>query len=212
MTYKVKICGLTSKEAIDGVVKFGAEFAGFVFFEKSPRHLTTDKAKELLHYARNRILTVGVFVDPGDEYLAEILSAANLDIIQLHGHESIDRVKQVKENYPDKKIIKAFSVRNSDDIALAYPYQEYVDYFLFDARASESEIPGGNGISFDWNLLKHREFSVPWFLAGGINSYNVKDAIAKTGTKMIDVSSCVESSPGVKSLELIEEFISAVKD
>lgn len=210
MTIKVKTCGLTSKEAIDAAVQAGADYAGFVFFEKSPRHITLEQAAELLHHVAGRIPSVAVTVNPDDNFIKQLASLP-FDILQLHGSETVQRVKDIRQHFPKLKLMKALAIRNSDDIAKAASYETLVDYLLFDAKAPDAALPGGNGLSFDWQLLKDHRFHVPWFLAGGINAGNISQAISESGATMVDVSSCVESSPGVKDVQLIKQFVEIAK-
>lgn len=208
---KVKICGLTSKEAVRDAVDAGADLVGFVFFPPSPRHVSPEKAAQLAAFVPSHVETVAVTVNASDDELQAILEAFKPDYIQLHGQETIARVQEVKQKF-GVKLIKAISVRESDDVASGAMYAAHVERLLFDAKAPASSVlPGGNGLRFDWNLLKDRTFSVPWMLSGGLNDENVKEALIQTGAKMVDVSSAVESEPGVKDAKLVKAFIEAAR-
>jgi len=212
MTAGVKICGLTDAESVSVAVENFADYIGFVFFEKSPRNIDFKLAAKLASDIPEHIKTVAVMVDPSDDFLRDILRKFTPDYIQLHGKESVGRVWEIKLKY-NIPIIKSFSVRDGDDIASSLPYQEVVDMLLFDTKApKESVLPGGNGLSFDWNLLANREFSVPWMLSGGLNAANVRSAIEISGAKMVDASSSLESEPGKKDPKLIKEFLDVIRN
>lgn len=208
MKTKVKICGLNSIQAVQAVVAQNADYAGFVFFPRSPRHLALEEAAHLKSLLPSTIQSVSVLVDPDDTVLAKVKQVLDPDYVQLHGKESPARVAEIKKNFPELKLIKAIAVRNGDDVAQAAGYMA-ADMLLFDAKAPEDALPGGNGMSFDWVLLKDRDFSKPWFLSGGLNAANVAEALVATGASAVDVSSGVESSPGVKDGALIEQFMKA---
>ena len=202
----IKICGLKNKEAIKTAQD--ADFIGFIFFAKSPRNIEAELALELKQYVKNSKI-VAVTVNPSNEFLENILRLKP-DYLQLHGEESPERVREIQKQFATP-IIKAFSIKSDKDFENVEKYSDLVDFCLFDAKV-DSELPGGNGKSFDWNLLKNRKFSKKWFLSGGINLSNVEDALAKTGADMIDVSSGVESEIGVKSPEMIEKFLRKARD
>lgn len=211
MTVKTKICGLTDLSSIDLCANIGVDFLGFVFFEKSPRSITPEKMnildkKDIIKNAK----TVAVTVNASDEYLDKIFASHKFDYIQCHGDETIERIVHLRSKYKCK-IIRAFKIACADDIAESDQFQEHCDYFLFDAKAPFSPIPGGNGLKFDWNLLKNRNLNKEWFLSGGLNPNNIVEAINLTNAKMVDVSSSLESSPGVKDLNLIKKFVTEVK-
>ncbi len=208
---KAKICGVTNRAAVDAAVQGGADFIGFVFFPPSPRHVTPQVAAELSKALPTHVKTVAVLVDVSNEELTQILAHFRPDFLQLHGHESKERVKELRE-ISGIAVMKAISVRSSDDIANGATYSDVADMLLFDAKApSTSPLPGGNGISFDWTLLKTRQFSVPWMLSGGLNIENVRQAMRISGATMVDVSSAVESEPGVKDEGLVKLFLEKVK-
>lgn len=212
MAIPVKICGLTDETSIHAVNAAKADFAGFVYFAASPRHIPLLKAAALKSLLAPRIQAVSVLVDPTDTLLDEVNATLSPSFIQLHGKESPERIAAIKNRFAHIKIIKALPVRNSDDVARAMHFQSVADMFLFDAKVPESSsLPGGNGLSFDWALLKGREFPLPWLLSGGLNEANVAEAIRISGARMVDVSSGVESAPGVKDPTLIEAFIKAAR-
>jgi phosphoribosylanthranilate isomerase len=211
MTIQAKICGLTSKEAVESAVKNGAEYIGFVFYHKSPRNVTAKQAAALSAGLPKNIKTVGVFVDVTDDELKKIFKVFKPDYLQCHGKESHQRISELKEKF-GIPIIKAIAVRASDDIAKGKTYSDVTDMLLFDAKVPSSPLPGGNGLAFDWTLLKAREFNVPWFLSGGLNIENVTEAVKISGAKIVDVSSSIESEPGKKDPDLIKAFLKKVKN
>lgn len=212
MTAKIKICGLNSEDAVNAVIAAKADYAGFVHFPASPRHVTIARAAELKKLLPDSIYPVGVLVDPDDALLKEVQSVLRPAYVQLHGKETPQRVSAIKQAFPAMKIIKAVSIRSGDDVAQAMRFVD-VDMLMFDAKPPEMAgiLPGGNGLAFDWALLKGREFPKPWFLSGGLNPGNIAEAIRSTGAKMVDVSSGVERAPGVKDAGLIEVFVKAAR-
>lgn len=207
----IKICGLKTPEAIDRALKRGATHIGFIFFEKSPRYIEPDLAAKLAEPARGKAKIVAVVVDPTNDELDEIVSLLKPDILQLHGNESPEHVLTIKALY-GLPVMKVFSVRTADDLKRVEAYIGIADRFLFDAKAPKgSELPGGNGISFDWSLLSWLDGSIDYMLSGGLNKNNVADALVKTRARGIDVSSGVETEPGVKSVAMIDEFFDAVE-
>ena len=212
-TAEVKICGLTTDDAITAVNQAGADYAGFVFFPASPRNVTPLQAATLSSRLNSTIRTVAVVVDATDTALEEIITHLAPNYIQLHGSETPERVADIRQRFCTP-VIKAIKVKNSDDIARAQQFKTCADMLLFDAKAPETgsgHLPGGNGLAFDWVLLAGRQFGIPWFLSGGLNAENVEDAVKISGAMLVDASSSVESSPGVKSPELIHEFIRRTK-
>lgn len=210
MTVKAKICGLTTKESVTAAVENGADYVGFVFFHKSPRNIAPKKAKELASLVPDTVKTVGVFVDATDSELDSIFKIFKPDLMQCHGSETKQRIYDLRVKY-GIPVIKAVAVRSSDDVVKGQSFSDTADMLLFDAKVPQSPLPGGNGISFDWTLLKAREFLVPWFLSGGLNIANVADAVRITGAKAVDISSSLESEPGIKDTGLIKEFLKIVK-
>lgn len=211
MTPEIKICGLKSADAIERAVRRGASHLGFIFFEKSPRNIEPDIAGKLADAVRGSVKIVAVTVDADNDELDEIIHLLKPDVLQLHGHESPERVLNVKALY-GLPIIKAFSIRDADDLAKIDPYIGIADKFLFDAKPpAGSDLPGGNGVSFDWTLLHSLDEGVDYMLSGGLNKDNVAHALAETGAKGIDASSGVESAPGVKDLAMIDAFFDAIR-
>lgn len=212
MVFDIKICGLKTPEAVAAALDGGATHIGFIFFPKSPRHLTPADAGRLREAAKGRAKVVAVTVDADDETLDEIVRELQPDILQLHGHETPERVADVKKRY-GLPVIKAFAIREADDLAVIAPYQGIADRFLFDAKPPKgSDLPGGNGVSFDWALLDALDDSVDYMLSGGLNAGNIAEALHKTRAPGIDVSSGVERAPGEKDVRLINEFFQAVSD
>ncbi len=211
MVVKVKICGITDKISLESAINNGADYIGFVLFDKSPRNLTIVQIKELFSYIPHSIKKVIVVVNKKEEELFAIIEQVRPDYIQLHGDENLEYISKIKNKFKDLGIIKAIKVRNADDIAQGLKYEKVVDMLLFDAKADKSLLPGGNGLSFDWQLLRNRVISVPWFLSGGLNLQNIQDAISITGANMIDVSSSLEFAPGKKDPELIKLFMKKVR-
>ena len=206
----IKICGLTTEEAIDHVIARGASHVGFIFFEKSPRHVEPDVAAGLISHVRGRAKTVAVSVDADNELLEEIVYAARPDMLQLHGHESPDRVLTVKALF-GLPVIKAFSLRTHDDLERVRDYDGIADLLLFDAKPpANATLPGGNGVPFDWRLLAGWRPTIPYLLSGGLNAENVAAALRETGAPGLDVSSGVESAPGIKDAARIDAFFDAV--
>ncbi len=210
MKTEVKICGLKTAEAVDRAVALGASHTGFIFFPKSPRNIEPDDAGRLAARIRGKAKIVAVTVDADSDLLDEIVSALSPDMLQLHGNESPERVLTVKAVY-GLPVMKALSIRDADDLKRIDPYIGIADRFLLDAKPPEgSELPGGNGVSFDWRLLDALDEGVDYMLSGGLNAGNIGEALALTGAKAIDTSSGVESAPGVKDLKRMEEFFDAV--
>ena len=213
MTTAIKICGLTDAQAVQSIIAAKAEYAGFVYFPASPRHVELARAKELKSLLPSTIQSVSVLVDPTEELLAQVQSILQPDYIQLHGKETPQRLRDIRTQFPNIKLIKTIRVRSSDDVASAMAFADFADMLMFDAKPPElpGMLPGGNGLSFDWALLRDREFPLPWFLSGGLNVENVAEAIRQTGAKFVDVSSGVERAPGVKDPALIEAFLKAAR-
>lgn len=207
----VKICGITDPESLTAAVESGARFIGFVFFEKSPRHLDLEVAGYLAKYVPTAVRAVGLFVDPTDEDLERTLSSVQLDMIQLHGHESPGRLAEIKQKF-GLPLIKAIAISEKEDLEKVPGYEVTADFIMFDAKPSPTDtLPGGNGLPFDWTILEGYKGIRPWFLAGGLNPDNVAEAIQKLEPDAVDVSSGVESAPGKKDLDKIRAFLNAVK-
>ena len=213
MPVQAKICGLSSANTLVHAIAEGADMVGFVFYPPSPRAVTTEIAKMLVEMVPPLVQKVGLFVDADDLTIAAVLKSVPLDVLQLHGAESPERVNAIRETFK-KPVIKAIKVETADDIATAADYQPCVDWLLFDAKAPKTmagALPGGNAISFDWTLLQGLGWSVPWMLSGGLDAENVGEAIATTAAPAVDVSSGVEFEPGRKDPERIRAFLAAVK-
>lgn len=207
----VKICGLTTVEAVQDTVAAGADYIGLVFFPKSPRNLDFDTAQRLAQQVPSHVKTVALMVNPSDDFLRELLEHVDVDILQLQGSESAERMREIKE-LSGKPVIKALGVSSQDDLATLESYKGLADQILLDAKApKDSDRPGGNGASFDWSLLTDTSIDVPWMLAGGLTIENVKEAITVSHARQVDVSSAVESAPGVKDKEKVRAFIAAAK-
>ena len=207
----VKICGLTTVEAVQDTVAAGADYIGLVFFPKSPRNLDFDTAQRLAQQVPSHVKTVALMVNPSDDFLRELLEHIDVDILQLQGSESAERVREIKE-LSGKPVIKALGVSSQDDLATLESYKGLADQILLDAKApKDADRPGGNGASFDWSLLTDTSIDVPWMLAGGLTIENVKEALTVSHARQVDVSSAVESAPGVKDKEKVRAFIAAAK-
>ena len=208
----VKICGINSREAADAALRAGADFAGLVFFERSPRHLSFDQAGVLARLLRGRTRVVTLMVEPSDAAVDEVMAAVSPDLIQLHGNESPARAAAIAAR-TGRPIIKVLAVADSDDVVRAHAYEEAADYLLFDAKVDASATrPGGWGAAFDWQLVSGRTFRRPFGLAGGLNPENVARAISVSGAQFVDASSGVEDAPGRKSPEKIAAFIVAARN
>ena len=214
MTVSAKICGISTLETAEAVIGGGAAYIGFIHFARSPRHLNLNAMAELMQAIRNGGRTlplVSVVVDPDDETLAVLRDTVRPDLIQLHGKETPERTAAIK-TATGIGLIKALSVSEAADIAAATAYEPHVDYLMFDARTpKDAAMPGGLGIRFDWTLMTGYRGHTPWFLAGGITADNVAEAVALSGARLVDISSGVESAPGVKDPGLISSFLQAVK-
>ena len=210
---QAKICGINSRDAVRESIDGGADFVGLVFYPRSPRAVTAIEAAQLVHGIPDHVSKVGLFVDLGDDMMTAILSQVSLDLLQLHGAETPARVQEIRQltNIP---VMKAIRVAMESDITEANSYVDVADRILFDAKAPpdmKGALPGGNAVTFDWNLLAGRKWPCPWMLSGGLHAGNVAAAIATSGTPSVDVSSGVESSPGIKDSARIREFLTIVK-
>ncbi|MBN7759399.1 phosphoribosylanthranilate isomerase [Nitratireductor aquimarinus] len=211
MTLDVKICGLKTEEALAAALDGGASHIGFIFFEKSPRHVEPDQAGRLREAARGRADVVAVTVNADDAALDAIVAAAKPDILQLHGAESPERVAEVKARY-GLPVMKAFAIREAADLEKITPYRGIADRFLFDAKPPKgSDLPGGNGVSFDWELLAALDDGVDYMLSGGLKAANIGAALNAASPRAIDISSGVERAPGEKDPDLIRNFFRAVR-
>lgn len=211
MTPDIKICGLKTPEALEAALAQGASHVGFIFFRKSPRDIDPQAASVLRRIASGRAKAVAVTVDADDATLDEIVTVLKPDVLQLHGKETAERVAEVRARY-GLPVIKAFSIREPGDLDAIQPYIGIADRFLFDAKPPKgSDLPGGNGVSFDWNILSSLDAKIDYMLSGGLNAGNIAEALAMTNAPGIDISSGVESAPGVKDVRLIEDFFKAVR-
>ncbi|WP_395666573.1 phosphoribosylanthranilate isomerase [Methylocella sp.] len=207
----VKICGVTTPEAVDAALSAGADMLGFVIFEKSPRHLSLDVASRLAARVGLRAARVLLTVDAPDDLIAAATRAVEADFLQLHGHEPPERVAALRAAF-DVKIIKALPVASPADLAAAAPYEQIADMLLFDAKAPPgAALPGGNGASFDWRILQGLATARPWLVAGGLDAANVAEALRVSGAPGVDVSSGVERAPGVKDEAMIAAFLRAAR-
>ena len=206
---RVKICGLRTLADVAAVAASGAAYAGFVFFPKSPRNLSLRAARELALAAPVGLAKVALVVDADDIMLDALLEAVPLDMLQLHGHETPARVADVRARY-GLPVMKAVGVADEGDLAALMEYALAADQILVDAKPpKDGDLPGGNGLAFDWRLVAGRRWLGPWMLAGGLNATNVAEAIRLTGARQVDVSSGVESAPGVKDAARIAQFVAA---
>lgn len=213
MSVKVKICGIKTPEALQAALAARADFVGFVFYPPSPRSLAPDVAAELAELARDHVAIVALVVDADDATIDEIVRKVDPDFLQLHGSETPDRAAEIVQRW-GKPVIKAIKVETADDAAGALAYADIAALILFDAKAPKTlagALPGGNGLAFDWHLLDDVKDRVPFMLSGGLTPENVGDAIVATGAEIVDVSSGVETAPGIKSPDLIRQFIDAAR-
>lgn len=209
---RAKICGLNDEASVAAAIAAKADFVGFVFFPKSPRSVTAEIAGKLATKIPESINIVGLFVNPEDALLEEVLDNVPLNLIQLHGKESVERVSEIKSKF-GLPVMKAVAVENSEDLEAAKSYETVVDMLLFDAKAPknmQSALPGGNGIAFDWKILTNQQYSKPWMLAGGLNLSNVEEAVKTSGATIVDTSSGVELEPGKKDTKAISAFLNCV--
>lgn len=213
-TPAIKICGLTTADALEATIAARATHAGFVFFAKSPRNLALGEAPALAARAEGRIQRVGLFVDAGDAAIAEAITAARLDALQLHGEESPARAGQLRHRF-GLPVWKAIPVASAADIARAQDYAGAADLILFDAKTPRGTLPGGMGLAFDWSLLAGWRgaagFPLGWGLAGGLTPDNVAEATHVTAAPLVDCSSGVETAPGMKDAALIARFCAAAR-
>ena len=211
MDLTVKLCGLRTPETLHAAIEAGADWVGFVFFPKSPRHVSLDEAKALAPLVAGRAKKVALLVDPSDGLMADVIAALQPDFLQLHGHETPERVSEIRQRF-GVPLIKAVGIAGQDDLIRARAYESMVDWMLYDAKPpKQAVLPGGNGVSFDWTLLKDAGKQHHFMLSGGLDADNVANALAITGAAGVDVSSGVESAPGIKDPERIKAFMAAVR-
>ncbi|MFK7868597.1 MAG: phosphoribosylanthranilate isomerase [Roseobacter sp.] len=205
----VKICGLSRPEHVASAVDAGCAYVGYVFFPKSPRNVSFETARDLAITVPAGIVKVALVVNADDAFLDEMLAVVPIDLLQLHGAETPERVLEVKAR-TGLPVMKALGVADAKDLEKIDLYAKVADQILVDAKPpTDGELPGGNGLSFDWRLIAGRRWPVPWMLAGGLTPQNVGEAIAMTGAPQVDVSSGVESAPGVKDRALVQAFVTA---
>jgi len=208
---KVKICGLREARHVAAAVAAGAGYLGFNFFEKSPRYVNIQQARDLAVEVPMGVAKVALVVNADDAMLDAIVEAVPLDMLQLHGSESVERVAEVCARY-GLPVMKALGVADAGDLAALDDYGHVADQLLIDAKPPKGAVlPGGNGVAFDWRLIANRRWFSPWMLAGGLSPDNVAEAVRLTGARQVDVSSGVESAPGVKDEELIASFVRAAQ-
>ena len=207
----VKICGLSSEHTLDAAIEAGADRVGFVFFDRSPRHVSPARAADLASRIRGRSTIVALCVDADDARLAEIVTHVRPGMLQLHGSEPPERTAAVRRRF-GLPVIKALGVSGPGDLAAVSAYADAADEILFDAKPPRgSARPGGNGLSFDWSILAALDLPVRFMLSGGLDAANVGDAVAITGADAVDVSSGVESAPGIKDPDKIRAFVHAAR-
>jgi phosphoribosylanthranilate isomerase len=210
MAISVKICGLTSVEAAEAAARAGAIYGGLVFHPASPRNLSLEAAWGIASAMRGKLKFAALVADADNDLLAAVIDAVRPDFLQLHGHESVARTQDIRVRFG--ALIKALPIAEAADFNAVAPYEAVADMLLFDAKPPKGAArAGGHGAAFDWSLLKGRNFSKPWLLAGGLDPDNVARAIELSGATMVDVSSGVESAPGIKSPEKIAQFIAATR-
>lgn len=207
---EIKICGVTSPEALDAAIAARADHIGFNFYPASPRYLAGRDAADLAARAAGRIGRVGLFVDVADQVISEAVAVADLTAIQLHGSETPQRCAEVRARFA-LPVWKVISVASTDDVARADAYAGAADLILFDARTPKGALPGGMGLAFDWRLVARWKGALPWGLAGGLTPDNVAEAVRLTGTPLVDTSSGVETAPGVKDPARIAAFCKAAR-
>jgi phosphoribosylanthranilate isomerase len=211
MSLIVKICGLSTRETLDVALDACADMVGFVFFPPSPRHLSLETARDLGRQAKGRAVKVALTVDADDATLANIVEALQPDILQLHGRETVARLRDIKQNF-GLQVMKVIAVETAADLALLPGYAAVADRILFDAHAPKGATrPGGLGAVFDWHVLENLDLKLPFMVSGGLNAGNVAEAVRATRAGGVDVSSGVESLPGVKDPEMIRAFIRAAR-
>jgi len=205
MSVDVKICGLSTPDTVDAAVRSGARWVGFVTYPRSPRHVSTETLQALGARVPKSVCRVGLFVDPDDALLDEKLATGAIDLLQLHGEETPQRVAAIRQR-TGTPVMKAIKVGAGDDVTRGIAdYAGVVDRLMFDA--ADGVLPGGNAKVFDWTVLSGRTVPVPWFLAGGLTPDNVAEAVRVSGAQAVDVSSGVEETRGVKSIDLIRAFL-----
>ncbi|MBP6031351.1 MAG: phosphoribosylanthranilate isomerase [Sphingobium sp.] len=208
----IKICGLSTPETLDAALKGGASHVGFVHFAKSPRHVAVERLGQLVARVPGHVMKVGVVVNPDDATVDMLVGSGQLDALQLHGSEPPARLLAIRARFPALELWKAIPVKTAADIAGAAPYNQVADLVLFDAKTPDhADLPGGMGLRFDWSLLSEYRAPGPWGLSGGLDPANVPEAVRVTSAPLVDVSSGVESAPGIKDVDKIRAFCKAVQ-
>lgn len=211
MSVQVKICGLTTVEAADAAAKAGADYAGLVFFRRSPRFVKPEQASAIAARVRGRCRIVALFANASDTEIEAAARIASPDVLQLHGSEEVERVAAIRSRFA-LPVIKSFAIAEAGDFANVARYESVADMLLFDAKApANATRPGGHGAAFDWQLLRGRNFARPWLLGGGLSADNVTRAVRISGAHGVDCSSGVETSPGVKDAQMIHDFVDAAR-
>lgn len=211
MDVRVKICGLTRAEDVEACAAAGVAYAGFNFFPKSPRYLTPEKARDLAVLAPVGLAKVGLVVAADNALLDEIVDTVPLDMIQLHGGETVERVAEVRARY-GLPVMKVIGVAGAEDVPQIAAFEQVADQILIDAKPpKDAVLPGGNGLVFDWRVIAGRKWARPWMLAGGLTAANAAAAVAATGAVQLDTASGVESAPGVKDAQMIADFVRAAR-
>lgn len=212
MSIDVKICGVRTPDAIEAAVAGGARYVGFVFYPPSPRSLSPQLAGQLGRAVPTGVRAVGLLVDPDDALLEQVVGQVPLDLLQLHGHETPERVAEIRADF-QIPVMKALPIAGPEDLRQVRDYEAVADRLLFDAKPPDNvaALPGGNGLAFDWTLLAGRDWQRPWMLSGGLTLDNLAEAVAIAGARAVDVSSGVEDRPGAKSPEKIRAFLSRAK-
>lgn len=211
MSAQAKICGIRTAEDARVCALNGATYVGLVFFERSPRNVTIAEARELSKQIPEQLKKVALVVNPEDQLISEIVATAQVDILQLHGGETPERVSEIRSRF-GLPVMKAVGIAEKSDLLKVDLYSDVADILLIDANPPKGgPLPGGNGVAFDWELIADANWEFPWMLAGGLTPENVAEAIRLTGAPAVDVSSGVEGSPGIKDPAKIEEFLQAIK-
>lgn len=213
MALEAKICGLSTPESVDVAVAEGAALVGFVFYPPSPRFVTLEQAAALARRVPERVRRTALLVDADDAFIQQLVRQVPLELLQLHGAETPARVAAIRE-MTGKQVMKVIHLAEAADLAAVEPYLQVVDRLFFEAKPPASlknALPGGNAVSFDWTLLAGRRFPRPWMLAGGLTPENLKEAVATSGARSVDVSSGVERSRGIKDPARIKAFLEAAR-
>jgi phosphoribosylanthranilate isomerase len=209
MSISAKICGINSRAAMEAAVNNGTRFVGFIFYPPSPRFVEPEDAARLAALVPPHVTKVGVFVDPDPVEIDDILLQVPLDVLQLHGTESPRNMDELRQTFR-LPVVKAIKIADKADVDLARSFEGHVDYLMFDAKPPAEQdglLPGGNALSFDWQLLAGQTWKTPWFLSGGLHAGNLAAAVRQSGAKLVDVSSGVELRPGLKDPDKIVEFL-----